>query len=64
MFEALHEREPISTLLVTHDMAEARRLADHLVIVGDGGVMQSGARDDVLAAPANATVARLLDTGA
>ena len=64
VFEALHEREPISTLLVTHDMAEARRLADHLVIVGDGGVMQSGARDDVLAAPANATVARLLDTGA
>ena len=64
VFEALHEREPISTLLVTHDMAEARRLADHLVIVGDGGVMQSGASAEVLAAPANATVARLLEAGA
>ena len=64
VFEALHEREPISTLLVTHDMAEARRLADYLVIVGDGGVIQAGAREAVLAAPANATVTRLLEAGA
>ena len=64
VFEALHEREPISTLLVTHDMAEARRLADYLVIVGDGGVVQAGAREAVLEAPANATVTRLLEAGA
>ena len=64
VFEALHEREPVSTLLVTHDMSEARRLADYLVIVGDGGVMQAGAREAVLAAPANATVTRLLEAGA
>ncbi|MYE24992.1 MAG: ATP-binding cassette domain-containing protein [Gammaproteobacteria bacterium] len=64
VFEALHEREPISTLLVTHDMAEARRLADYLVIVGDGGVIQAGAREAVLEAPANATVTRLLEAGA
>lgn len=60
----LHARdhEDIDTLLVTHDMSEAVRLAGHLVILGPGGVRQSGATEDVLAGPADDYVARLLAT--
>ena len=58
------EHEGVDTLLVTHDMGEAVRLAGHLVILGPGGVHQSGATEDVLAQPANDYVARLLATRA
>ena len=50
----------MTTLLVTHDVSEARRLADHLVVLGDGGVVQAGPIDDVIAAPRNAFVRDLL----
>jgi len=56
------EHENVDTLLVTHDMSEAVRLAGHLVILGPGGVRQSGATGVVLASPADDYVARLLAT--
>ena len=56
------EHEDVDTLLVTHDMSEAVRLAGHLVILGPGGVRQSGATEEVLASPEDDYVARLLAT--
>ena len=56
------EHEAVDTLLVTHDLDEAVRLAGHLVILGPGGVRQSGATQDVLAHPADEYVTRLLAT--
>ena len=56
------EHEGVDTLLVTHDMSEAVRLAGHLVILGPDGVHQSGATEDVLARPDDDYVARLLAT--
>ncbi len=50
----------LSTVLVTHDPAEAALLADEVVVIGDGGVLQAGARADVFAAPASPAVARLV----
>ena len=58
------EHEGVDTLLVTHDMAEAVRLSAQLVILGPGGVHQSGETEDVLAHPADDYVARLLATRA
>ena len=53
--------EPVTTVLVTHDMREALRLADHLVVMGDGGtVVQTGAPAEVAAAPADDFVQSLL----
>lgn len=40
---ALHRAEPATTLLVTHDMQEALRLAEHLVVMEEGRVRHSGA---------------------
>ncbi|MEM7219299.1 MAG: ATP-binding cassette domain-containing protein [Pseudomonadota bacterium] len=60
-FEALVDGRALSVVLVTHDMREAVRLAGHLVILNAGRVAQSGATHDVLSAPADAYVARLLE---
>ncbi len=49
-----------STIMVTHDMREAVKLADHLVILAAGEVSQSGPIKEVIAAPTNDYVARLL----
>lgn len=47
-------------LLVTHDLNEARRLADRVVIVDAGETLQSGPPDKVFASPRNARVAELV----
>lgn len=54
--------EGVSALLVTHDMREAVKLAQHLVILGSGEVLQAGSTPAVLAAPRPGYVARLLET--
>ncbi len=54
--------EGVSALLVTHDMREAVKLAQHLVIVGSGEVLQAGETSAILAAPRPGYVARLMAT--
>src|SRR5690606_24514395 len=41
-FEALHASLKIPILLVTHDLDEVERLADHLVLLQSGKVLASG----------------------
>lgn len=50
----------ISTVLVTHDPEEAALLADEVVVVSDGRVLQQGSAFDVYDRPASRTVADLL----
>ncbi len=61
-FAALQLHEGVSTLLVTHDLREAVKLAGFLVIMADGQIVQSGKTTEVLVAPANSYVRQLLDT--
>ncbi|WP_428483993.1 ATP-binding cassette domain-containing protein [Rhodopila sp.] len=49
-----------TTILVTHDPEEAFLLADELLILDAGQVLQAGSVDSVYARPASETVARLL----
>jgi osmoprotectant transport system ATP-binding protein len=58
-FVELSEVEKVTTILVTHDMREAAKLADHLVIVRSGSILQAGPLQAVLDAPADDYVARL-----
>ncbi len=48
------------TILVTHDPAEAALLADELLVLEGGRVLQAGPTDQVFARPANELAARLL----
>lgn len=53
----------LSTVLVTHDPEEAALLADELLVVEDGSLLQSGPVEEVFARPASPRVARLLGVG-
>jgi ABC-type Fe3+/spermidine/putrescine transport system ATPase subunit/ABC-type sulfate transport system permease component len=50
----------LSTVLVTHDPEEAAMLADEIMVVSDGQVLQSGSCRDVYHRPASAEIGRLL----
>jgi molybdate transport system permease protein len=52
-----------TTILVTHDPEEAFLLADELILLQAGSVLQVGPVNAVFARPATATVARLLGAG-
>jgi ABC-type Fe3+/spermidine/putrescine transport system ATPase subunit/ABC-type sulfate transport system permease component len=50
----------LSTVLVTHDPEEAAMLADEIVVVKDGQVLQSGKCAEVYRRPASAEIGHLL----
>ena len=49
----------ITTLLVSHDIAEVLALASHMIVMGDGRVVEEGEPARVLASPSSVFVARL-----
>ena len=57
---ALRQQVSVPMVLVTHDLAEARRLADRVVIVDAGQTLQTGQPSRVFASPRNARVAELV----
>jgi thiamine transport system ATP-binding protein len=57
---ALFARLALTVVAVTHDHAEAFALADRLVLLDQGRVLQSGAPTDVWQRPATSRVAELL----
>jgi len=57
---ALHERVHVPIVLVTHDAAEARALADTVVVIQQGRVLQVGAPDVVFRSPQTRTIAVLV----
>ena len=57
---ALQAELGATTILVTHDPLEAALLADEVLVLAEGRVLQSGAVPSVFRRPANETVARLL----
>jgi molybdate transport system ATP-binding protein len=48
-------------ILVTHDVDEAMALADDVVVIDHGAMLQSGSVQDVLASPNSETVRAILD---
>lgn len=56
----LQREAGLSTVLVTHDAEEAATLADEVIVIDEGRVLQAGPTSEVFRRPASATVARLL----
>jgi osmoprotectant transport system ATP-binding protein len=60
-FDLLRRELSVTTLLVTHDLAEAGRLADEVVVMRRGRIEQRGAMRALISAPASEYVARLIE---
>ena len=56
----LQQETGLSTVLVTHDPEEAALLADEILVIADGRLLQAGPRSEVYNRPASPEVARLL----
>ena len=50
----------ITTVMVTHDQAEAMAMADRLVVMKDGGIQQIGTQEDLYQRPASPFVASFI----
>jgi molybdopterin-binding protein len=60
---ALHEREGITTLQVTHDFDDALRMGDLVAVLAEGRVVQSGRPEAVFRRPNSAFVAHFVGAG-
>ena len=57
---AFYERVKIPTILVTHDIQEVQQLADTVVILQEGNVLQVGTQHEVFRSPRTPNVASLV----
>ncbi|MEO5704083.1 MAG: betaine/proline/choline family ABC transporter ATP-binding protein [Candidatus Limnocylindrales bacterium] len=53
----LHREVGKTMVFITHDLAEALKLGDHIVIMRDGAIVQSGRPEELVGAPADDYVA-------
>ncbi len=60
-YRALHERLGLTTIMVTHDMAEAVLLADRIVVLQAGRILADGPPADLLAKSTDPDVRALLE---
>jgi molybdate transport system permease protein len=56
----LQRETGLSTVLVTHDPTEAALLADEVLVLDDGALLQAGSLPELVARPASPAVARLV----
>lgn len=60
--KAIHNKTGATTVFVTHDQAEAMSMADRIVIMKDGEIMQIGTPEQVYSESANLFVADFIGT--
>src|SRR6185503_3462303 len=60
-YRALHERLGLTTIMVTHDMAEALLLADRILVLIGGRIRADAAPAGLIRGHADAEVAALID---
>jgi ABC-type proline/glycine betaine transport system ATPase subunit len=63
VFEAVLASGEVSTLLVTHDLRVAFRLAQRVAVLRAGKIVQIGTPETLRGAPTEAYVSRLLERG-
>ena len=61
-FDTLRRDLGLTVLFVSHDMAEALRLADRIAVLGAGRLLQVGTPRELLRDPAHPVVAEMMET--
>lgn len=59
----IHDETGITTLYVTHDQQEALAIADRIIVMNNGQVMQQGKPEQIYFEPANTFVATFMGEG-
>ena len=61
-FLKLQKAEARAIVIVTHDMEEAIKLADNIVVIKDGKIIQSGMTEEIVNNPQDKYVIELLNS--
>lgn len=61
-FLKLQKAEARAIVIVTHDMEEAIKLADNIVVIKDGNIVQSGTTEEIVNNPQDEYVSELLNS--
>ena len=59
---SIQQRTGITTLFITHDQQEALSISDHVAVMREGAVLQTGTPEDIYNHPANDFVANFVGT--
>lgn len=62
LFKKLKDTLKISTLLITHDLGVVRHLADRVIVLYDGRIVEAGETQDVLSRPKHPFTCELVKT--
>jgi osmoprotectant transport system ATP-binding protein len=61
-YRALHEKLGLTTVMITHDLTEAVLLADRVVVIHEGHLIEEGTPKEIMTSPKNAYVRQLIET--
>jgi len=60
LFAELQEKHGFSCLFISHDLSVVEQVADRVIVMKDGEIVEQGPRDGIFDAPTHAYTRRLL----
>lgn len=61
-YRELHDKLGLTTVMITHDLTEAALLADRIVVIHRGRIVEQGTPREIMTAPKDAYVRELVET--
>ena len=60
MLETINQREQTTVVLITHNLAQARRVCDRCLFLKDGELVEEGSAEELLLHPRKALTAKFI----